>query len=107
MAKSLSTSQVNHLRRLIGWVACEIGQSPEEMRATLESIAPAFAGKEISDEAKESLVKTYDESKAVPIYVRKAIKALRPVVNGEPGDIIDAELDNQMALDILQNKIDK
>ncbi|MGP1715784.1 MAG: hypothetical protein ACTS9Y_01270 [Methylophilus sp.] len=107
MAKSLSTSQINHLRRLIGWVACEIGQSPEELRATLESIAPALAGQEISNDGKKRMVETYEKAKAVPKYVRQAVKALRPVIIGEPGDIIDAYLDKEMALTVRNGKLEK
>jgi hypothetical protein len=53
MNRALSKAEVNHLRRLIGYVRCEIMQSPDELVATVQSICPAIG--EISDEGKQRL----------------------------------------------------
>lgn len=88
--KTLSQAEINHLRRLVGWVDCEIGQSPEEMIETVKGIAPAIG--DLSDEAKQRLVASHEKAASVPKYVRQAIKALRKTLAGTEGDTMDAEL---------------
>lgn len=89
MAKELNTAQVNHLRRLLGWVRCSDGvyQSPEEMVETLRKIAPS-AG-EPSEDAKQRLAESYAQAASIPKYVRAAIKALDPVVRESEGTVVD------------------
>lgn len=38
MAKELNKAQVNHLRRLLGWVRCEIPPEPEEIVKIVQNI---------------------------------------------------------------------
>lgn len=71
-------SDVNHLRRLLGYVRCEIGPEPEEVVDTVRMIAGKCGP--ISDEGKQRLVQHYQHSARVPKYVRDAIKALEKVV---------------------------
>jgi hypothetical protein len=85
---NLSDAEVNHLRKLLGWIDCEIGQSPDEMVETLKKVAPAV-GPDVSDEAKLALKAAYDKSAAVPQYVRAAVKALRKTLVKQDGDILD------------------
>lgn len=92
MKKTISDAEINHLRRLLGWVSCEIGQSPEEMVATVKSVAPVFAGEELSDEAKQRLVASHEKAAAVPKYVRQAVKALQKTLADTNGDTVDGEL---------------
>lgn len=73
---NLTDSEVNHLRRLLGWVRCEIGQSPEELLGTVKSVADALGHPELSAEAKERFILSYYNAERVPKYVRAAIKAL-------------------------------
>ena len=90
MSKSLDKAQVNHLRRLLGWVRCSDGvfQSPEEMVATLRQIAPHV---DVPDEgAKQRLAESYAKAASIPKYVRAAIKALEPVVREAEGTVVDA-----------------
>lgn len=89
MSKTLSTAEINHLRRLVAWVDCEIGPSPEEMIDTAKRIAPAVG--EVSDEGKQRLMSSLAKSANVPKYVRQAVKALRKAVEQAPGDIVDIE----------------
>lgn len=70
----LSQSDANHLLRLVAWVRCEVGQSPEELVETIRRIAPHL--EEPDDASKERLVTAHREAMAVPQYVRAAIKAL-------------------------------
>lgn len=70
----MKPSEVNHLRRLVAYVRCEIGQSPDEMVATVQSVAKAIGY--VSPEGQERMVAAYSRSKAVPIYVRQSIIVL-------------------------------
>jgi hypothetical protein len=74
----LGESDVNHLRRLLGYVRCEIGQSPEEVIGTVQLIASKCGP--IDTEGQQRLVQHYQQSARVPKYVRDAVKALEKVV---------------------------
>lgn len=89
MSKTLSTAEINHLRRLVAWIDLEIGPSPEEIIATAKKIAPAVG--EVSDEGKDRLQASLLKAANVPIYVRKAVKALRKVAEQTAGEVVDAE----------------
>lgn len=80
----LSNAAANHLRRLVAWVRCDVGQSPEELVNTIKEIAPAIG--EISEEAKQLLVLAHREATAVPQYVRAAIRALEKSIAGIPDE---------------------
>ena len=87
MNRALTKAEVNHLRRLIGYVRCEILQSPDELVATVQSICPSIG--EISEEGKQRLVESYEKAIAVPKYVRDAIRSLEKVVIENQGEILD------------------
>jgi hypothetical protein len=74
----LGESDVNHLRRLLGYVRCEIGQEPGEVVATVQMIASKVGP--ISDKGKQRLIEHYQHSARVPKYVRAAVNALEKVV---------------------------
>ena len=89
MKRRLTTAEINHLRRLLGWVACEAGQTPEELIATAQKVAPAVGA--IDDAAKARLVEAHAKAAAVPKYVHAAIKALRKAI--EPDVVtVDGEI---------------
>lgn len=96
MARQLSKSQVNHLRRLLAWVRCEIPPPPEEIKTIVRGIVPQFDG--ISDEGKARLVEWHREATSVPLYIRAALKSLQPVVADIDGEIVDAESQRQRML---------
>ena len=87
MNRALTKAEVNHLRRLIGYVRCELLQSPDELVATVQQIYPAIG--EISEEGKRRLVDSYEKAIAVPKYVRDAIKSLEKVIIENQGEILD------------------
>jgi len=96
MARQLDKAQVNHLRRLLGWVRCSDGvfQSPEEMVSSLRKIAPHVG---IPDEAaKQRLTTAYEKAVNVPTYVRAAIKALEPVVREAEGEVVDPVIERKL-----------
>jgi hypothetical protein len=90
MNKRLKDSDINHLRRLLGYVRCEIGQSPEEFMETMRKIAPACGEPDAG--GKQRLVESYQKAERVPKYVRAAIKALEKLVADEEGQIVEPDL---------------
>jgi hypothetical protein len=90
MAKALDKSQVNHLRRLLGWVRCEVGQTTDEMVDTYRRIAP-YLEDTPSAAAQARITADFRKSQNIPKYVRDAIKALEPVVREAAGEIVDAD----------------
>jgi|SRR5712671_4538041 len=77
----LTRAQVKHLRRLVGWIRCEAGQTPEELVETVRRIAPAI--QDISEEGKGRLIESYREAKRIPKYLWAAIKALDKIGNSK------------------------
>lgn len=92
MACNLSRSDVNHLRRLVAWVACDIGQSPEEFVETVRKISEKIG--EPSDYGKQRLLESYHEARSVPLYIRAAVKALNKTLreHDKDGEITDGEV---------------
>ena len=89
MKRRLTTAEINHLRRLISWVACDVGQAPEELVATVQKIVPAIG--DISDAGKGRLVEAHARASAVPKYVHAAVVALRKAI--EPDVVtVDGEI---------------
>jgi hypothetical protein len=86
----MKTSDVNHLRRLLAWVDCEIGQAPEEMQAMVKDIAAKLGNPEIDDDARRRLVEGHDKARSIPKYIRAAIKALQKTIG--PGEIVPEPL---------------
>lgn len=91
MKRPLTDTEANHLRRLLGWIACEIGQSPDEMLETMRNIAPDV-GPDVGDEAKARIVQSLEKSANVPKYVRAAVKALNKSLAQTAGEVVDAEM---------------
>jgi hypothetical protein len=73
---TLTEAHANHLRRLIGWVRCEVGQTPDELVQTVQSIAGKAPALDVGDEGKARLVQAHQAASNVPKYVRQAMKAL-------------------------------
>jgi hypothetical protein len=70
----MTRAELKHLRRLVAWVRCEIGQTPEELEATVREILPKIGP--IDDGGKARLVQAHDRARHVPKYVRAAVAAL-------------------------------
>lgn len=79
---SLTPSEANHLRRLVGWVRCEVGQPPDEMVPMVQSIVRQLG--EVSQEGKARLAESHAAASNVPKYVRAAIKALQKTLLAPP-----------------------
>lgn len=88
----MKQSDLNHLRRLVAWVRCEIGQSPEEVVASYREIADLLGHPLITNEAKQRMVESHDRARRAPKYVRAAVKALGKYIKEScNGPVIDDE----------------
>ena len=72
----MKQSDLNHLRRLLGWIRCDIGQSPAELQQTMIDVADGLGHPEISQDARARMVEAYRRAESIPLYVRAAVKAL-------------------------------
>lgn len=99
----MKQSELNHLRRLLGWVRTEIGQSPDEVVDTAKVIANA--GIEIDEHGKEALVRAHDTSRSTPKYVRAAVRALSAMIGGR-GAVVEAAPDVHNALFRIKKLVD-
>lgn len=88
-ACTLTAAELNHLRRLLGWVSCEVGQPPDEMVPMVQSIVRQIG--EPSPEGKARLVEAHARASNVPKYVRAALKALAKTLASHPEFLPDAE----------------
>ena len=84
----MKRSDLNHLRRLVAWVQCEIGQSPDELVTTMRNLAER--GITTDDAGKARMVQAYDAARSVPKYVRDAVKALDRYAR-TPGAVVDEQ----------------
>ncbi|MCL0277520.1 hypothetical protein M2R41_14650 [Pseudomonas aeruginosa] len=89
-ARRLTRAEMNHLRRLIGWVRCEVGAEPEEIVTAAKEALDQFQG--VSEDGKRRLLEHYQKSAAIPKYIRAAIKALEKVCLEDPTEVVDGEL---------------
>lgn len=94
MELPMKQSDLKHLRRLVGWIRCEIGESPEEYVAGVQAIAEELKHPPIDDAARQRLVEGYDRRRAVPKYVREAVKALDRYARA-PGAVIEVKVRQQ------------
>lgn len=86
--RQLSVAEINHLRRLIGWVRCEIGQDPDEMLAMLRDLAEKISPVDAAGVAR--LREAHEKAAKVPGYIRAGIKALSETVERLQGQVVDA-----------------
>jgi hypothetical protein len=91
MKRNLTQAETNHLRRLLGWVRCEIGQTPDEIVQTVAGLADkgAIMAEGLDDAAKARLVEHHQRAAAVPRHVRAAVKALERLLQRQEGAIVD------------------
>ncbi|MFY3460030.1 hypothetical protein ACOTJD_25585 [Achromobacter xylosoxidans] len=82
----MKQSDLNHLRRLLGWVRCDIGQDPAAQQQTMIHIAGKLGIDSIDSDAKARLVEGYRRAEAVPVYVRDAVKALEKALAAAGSD---------------------
>ena len=87
MRRRLKASEVNHLRRLLGWVRGSDGvfQTPEQIVETFNRLGLD----QISDAGKQRLLESHQKAASIPKYVRAALKALEPLTKEDAGEVIE------------------
>ncbi len=91
MKTELKESDINHLRRLVAWVRCEIGETEQQLINRYCEIARILPS-DLDDAAKQRIVKSIENARDVPQYIRRAVKSLEKVVGKVDGDIVDADV---------------
>ncbi|WP_293000035.1 hypothetical protein [Nevskia sp.] len=91
MTPRLTQAELNHLRRLLGWVRCEIGPSPEEHKAIVGNILDKIGPDEVSDAGRARLVDAHRRIESVPGYVRAAVESLSKVLEPHVGRTLDSD----------------
>lgn len=75
-AMPMTESEVNHLRRVLAWMRCEMGQEPDEMVAMGNAIIAKVGPLEDPDGAAMRLQAGYEHSARTPAYIRHGVKML-------------------------------
>lgn len=75
-AMPMTEAQVNHLRRLLAWISCEMGQEPAEMVVMANRIAEKIGPLPDPEGARGRLQEGYDKAASYPAYIRQAVKML-------------------------------
>lgn len=88
--KTIKQSDINHLRRLIAYVRCEIGEDEQKTIQRYTEIA-GIVDTEPDEAAKQRIMESIKKAANVPQYIRRAIAALEKVID-DRGDIVDAEV---------------
>lgn len=75
-AMPMTEAQVNHLRRLLAWMQCEMGQEPTKMVVMANAIAAKIGPLQDPEGAAIRLQEGYDRAASYPAYLRQAVKML-------------------------------
>ncbi len=73
-ARRLTRAEMNHLRRLIGWVRCEVGAEPEEIVTTAKEALDHFQC--VTEDGKQRLLEHYQKS----VYARLKLAGVKPTM---------------------------
>lgn len=96
MNRRLNKAEINHLRRLLGWVRCEIGASPEEMVKIVQGLRTIIS--DADEVGRARLIEAHRRAEAVPKYVRAAVKSLDKFMLEHSDVIYDGESMRQVRL---------
>ena len=75
-AMPMTDAQVNHLRRLLAWMRCEMGQDPAEMVVMANNMIAKIGPLQDPEGAAIRLQEGYDRASSYPAYIRQAVKML-------------------------------
>ena len=78
--QELSDAEVNHLRRLLGWMKCEYNLSPEGQRGFVVGLTKAVEDGAPVERAQQVLDEEVERVGRIPAYIRQAIKMLDKAV---------------------------
>ena len=74
---AMTDAQVNHLRRLLAWMRCELAPDEDMRRGFLLGAAACYQIDGISsDQVNQVVQDKVEQINSVPIYVRQAVKML-------------------------------
>lgn len=88
--KTIKQSDINHLKRLIGYVKCEIGEDEQQTIQRYAELS-GIVDHELDDAVKKRIVENVRKAANVPQYIRLAVAALEKVVRESDGNTVDAE----------------
>ncbi len=81
LAMPMSDAEVNHLRRLLAWMRCEYTLDEDMQRGYLLGAKEAVErGGATPEQAQQIIEEKAEQIKAVPAYVRQAVKMLTKAV---------------------------
>lgn len=80
VSQELTDAEVNHLRRLLGWLTCEYNLSEADQEGILIGLSAAVAGGVSVERAQAILDDEAARIRHVPTYIRHAIKMLTRAV---------------------------
>ena len=79
---NLNKANENHLRRLLGWLECELGVNSDQIIAIAQNMADKTSGDiELQSLIKPELERAFNKSQNTPKYIRQAIKQLKAELN--------------------------
>ena len=87
MRRRLTTPEVKHLSRLLGWVQCHIGQDPDEMVATVRDILSRIGESNIDEDVIEQMPDFRYKAivrRLIKHYGEKKFKTLEDLVKNYP-----------------------
>lgn len=80
VSQELTDAEVNHLRRLLGWLTCEYNLSEAGQEGIFIGLSAAVAGGASVERAQAILDDEAARIRRVPAYIRQAIKMLSKAV---------------------------
>lgn len=75
-AMPMTEAQVNHLRRLLAWMRCEMGQEPAEMITMTNAIVAKIGPLSDPEGARLRVQADYDHAASYPAYIRQGVRML-------------------------------
>lgn len=72
----MKQSDLNHLRRVLAWLSCEMGQEPAAMVEMTAAIVAKIGPITDPEGARIRLQEGYDKAASYPVYLRQGVKML-------------------------------
>lgn len=92
ISQELTDAEVNHLRRLLGWLTCEYNLSEAGQQGMLIGLNAVVTGGVSIERAQAVLDEEAARIRRVPAYIRHAIKMLTKAIRDHDAEtrVIDA-----------------
>jgi hypothetical protein len=100
----MKPNELNHLRRLVAWVRCEIGQEPQEYVEMMnDDIFPKVG--DISDYGVQRSIEHHERLKKTPAYVRQAVKILSKYLSEQDSRVFEVKRKKRRFIEATPNII--